>query len=62
MPVHRAADGRPGRRNRAALRSARRGVRLKLEALPTIFSIDQAIAAGEFLGPKRDGSFGARLN
>ncbi len=39
--------------DRASLRQAREAVRLDLEALPAVLSIDQAIAAGEFLGPTR---------
>ena len=39
--------------NRSALRSASAAIRLELEALPTVLSIDQAIAAGQFLGPTR---------
>ena len=39
--------------NRAALRLASQAVRLELEALPAVLSIDQAIALGQFLGPTR---------
>jgi xanthine dehydrogenase large subunit len=39
--------------SRAALRLAREAVGLELEALPAVLSIDQAIAAGQFLGPTR---------
>ena len=38
---------------RAALRLAKEAVQLELEALPAVLSIDQAIAAGDFLGPPR---------
>ena len=38
---------------RAALRQARGAVKLELEALPAVLSIEQAIAAGEFLGGPR---------
>jgi xanthine dehydrogenase large subunit len=37
----------------AALKLARRAVKLELQALPAVLSIDQAIAAGEFLGGPR---------
>jgi xanthine dehydrogenase large subunit len=39
--------------SRAALRLAREAVRLELEALPAVLSIDQAIASGQFLGATR---------
>jgi xanthine dehydrogenase large subunit len=39
--------------NRAALRLAREAVRVELEPLPAVLSIDQAIAGGQFLGPTR---------
>jgi xanthine dehydrogenase large subunit len=39
--------------NRAALRLAREAVRIELEALPPVLSIEQAIARGQFLGPTR---------
>ncbi len=38
---------------RAALKVARRAVKLELESLPALLSIEQAIAAGEFLGGPR---------
>jgi xanthine dehydrogenase molybdopterin binding subunit/xanthine dehydrogenase small subunit len=39
--------------SRAALRAARGAVRIELEGLPAVLSIDQAIAGGHFIGPAR---------
>ena len=39
--------------SRAALRAARAAVRLQVEALPAVLSIDDAIAGGHFIGPTR---------
>jgi xanthine dehydrogenase large subunit len=39
--------------SREALRLARKAVRMHVEPLPPIFTIDEAIAAGQFIGPKR---------
>ena len=39
--------------SRAALRAARAAVRIELEALPAVLSIDEAIAGRHFIGPTR---------
>ena len=39
--------------SRAALRAARAAIRLELEPLPAVLSIDEAIAGGHFIGPTR---------
>jgi xanthine dehydrogenase large subunit len=39
--------------NREALRTARKLVKIEMDPLPPIFSIDQAIEKNSFLGPKR---------
>ena len=39
--------------SRAALRAARAAIRLEVEALPAVLSIDDAIAGGHFIGPTR---------
>jgi xanthine dehydrogenase large subunit len=39
--------------NRTAMEAAKKAVRLEVEELPAIFSIDDAIAAGRFIGPLR---------
>ncbi|MGH7179230.1 MAG: molybdopterin cofactor-binding domain-containing protein, partial [Tepidisphaeraceae bacterium] len=39
--------------SRAALSAAKKAVRIEMEPLPPIFSIDDAIAANQFIGPKR---------
>ncbi len=38
---------------RAALAAAKRAVRLEVDPLPALFTIDDAIAAGSFIGPER---------
>jgi xanthine dehydrogenase large subunit len=38
---------------RAALRAAKQAVRITMEPLPAVLTIDQAIAGGHFLGPTR---------
>jgi xanthine dehydrogenase large subunit len=42
-----------GAENRDALKLARKAVRMHVEPLPPIFTIDDAIAARQFIGPKR---------
>ncbi len=39
--------------SRAALAAAKRAVKLEIEPLPALFTIDDAIAAGSFIGPER---------
>ena len=39
--------------SREALRAARAAVRIELEALPAVLTIDEAIAGGHFIGPTR---------
>jgi xanthine dehydrogenase large subunit len=39
--------------NHTAMEAAKKAVRLEIEELPAIFSIDDAIAAGSFIGPLR---------
>ena len=39
--------------SRAALRAARAAIRLEVEPLPAVLSIDDAIAGGHFIGPTR---------
>jgi xanthine dehydrogenase large subunit len=42
-----------GAQTRDALKLAKKAVRMLIEPLPPIFTIDDAIAAGQFIGPKR---------
>ena len=39
--------------SRAALAAAKRAVKLEVDPLPALFTIDDAIAAGSFIGPER---------
>jgi xanthine dehydrogenase large subunit len=39
--------------DRATINRAKKEIRLDVEELPPIFSIDEAIAAGSFIGPQR---------
>jgi xanthine dehydrogenase large subunit len=42
-----------GAESRAAIDAAKTAIKIEVEPLPPIFSIDDAIAAGQFIGPKR---------
>jgi len=42
-----------GAQSRESLRLAKKAVRMHIEPLPPVFTIDEAIAGGQFIGPKR---------
>ncbi|HSV14166.1 MAG TPA: xanthine dehydrogenase molybdopterin binding subunit [Tepidisphaeraceae bacterium] len=39
--------------SRAAINAAKKAIKLQIEELPPVFSIDEAIAKGQFIGPQR---------